>query len=153
MVLSTFSISKTLAVVFLMMQVATSAVIIDRVFPQDYIQKAAGLLDANKQAPLLAVDKLRSQQSDFADELTTSKPIVIWHGMGDHFDSSGIERTSNTLQKITSSPFIYAIRLSNDSNSDAEASMVGKVTEQVRARCALNFVFEERSPPDQLTCA
>lgn len=58
-------------------------------------------------------------------------PVVIWHGMGDNFDSAGMKRTTEVIQSVRPGTFVYLVRLDNDSNKDAQASLLGKVDEQV----------------------
>lgn len=58
-------------------------------------------------------------------------PLVIWHGMGDNYDSEGMQKTANIVQKVKPGTIVYSIRLDNDSSNDAQASLVGQVSNQV----------------------
>lgn len=60
-----------------------------------------------------------------------SRPVVIWHGLGDTYDSTGMMRAAATIKKVKPHAFVYAIRISNDSSSDQQATLFGKVNEQV----------------------
>lgn len=62
---------------------------------------------------------------------TNPTPLVIWHGMGDNYDSEGMQRTANIVQKAKPGTIVYSIRLDNDSSNDAQASLVGQVSNQV----------------------
>lgn len=59
------------------------------------------------------------------------RPVVIWHGLGDTYDSPGVKRTEEVIKEVHGDVFVYPIRLSNSSSEDRSSSMFGNATEQV----------------------
>ncbi|KAL7800265.1 Alpha/Beta hydrolase protein [Trichoderma ceciliae] len=66
----------------------------------------------------------------------TPLPIVIWHGLGDTFDSEGIRGVGELANTIHPGTFVHAIALGADENSDRSATFFGNVTEQLETVCA-----------------
>lgn len=59
------------------------------------------------------------------------RPVVIWHGLGDSYDSDGINRVGVTLRRARPGTFVYAVRVSNSSRDDSQAGFVGQIKDQV----------------------
>ncbi|KOS20470.1 Palmitoyl-protein thioesterase 1 [Escovopsis weberi] len=70
------------------------------------------------------------------DDDDTPLPIVLWHGLGDSFDSEGVRAVGELAEAIHPGTFFYPIALGADGNADRQASFFGNVTEQVSAVCA-----------------
>ncbi|KAH6605422.1 palmitoyl thioesterase [Trichoderma cornu-damae] len=66
----------------------------------------------------------------------TPLPVVIWHGLGDAFDSEGIREVGELADEIHPGTFVHAIALGADANSDRSATFFGNVTEQLETVCA-----------------
>lgn len=80
---------------------------------------SASVLCADKQAPLKA----------------SHLPIVIWHGMGDYFDSDSMQRVNDTLTKTLDGVETYFISLKNTSSADQRATVLGDAMTQVLDVC------------------
>lgn len=79
--------------------------------------------------------------SSFDKTSSSPKPVVLWHGLGDSYDSSGMQRVAITLRRAHPGTFVYSVRLNNDSSSDSQASFVGKVNDQVSVKKPFFFSF------------
>ncbi|KAF2257837.1 palmitoyl-protein thioesterase 1 precursor [Lojkania enalia] len=62
-------------------------------------------------------------------------PLIIWHGLGDKYDSDGIKGVGELANKANPGTFVYNIRLSEDSETDARATFFGNLTEQIQQVC------------------
>ncbi|KAI9805053.1 MAG: hypothetical protein M1825_000887 [Sarcosagium campestre] len=62
-------------------------------------------------------------------------PLIIWHGLGDSYDSEGIENVASLAESTFPGTYTYTIRLSNDTSSDRSASFFGNLTEQLSSVC------------------
>ncbi|KAF8543587.1 Alpha/Beta hydrolase protein [Trichophaea hybrida] len=69
---------------------------------------------------------------------TTPKPLplVIWHGLGDSFDSDGIQSVSDLFNSIYPTTFVYPIRLSSSGSSDRSATFIGNINSQLEQVCS-----------------
>lgn len=63
-------------------------------------------------------------------------PLVIWHGLGDTYDSEGIQSVGDLFNVLYPSTFVYPIRLASSSSSDRSATFLGDVNAQLEAVCA-----------------
>lgn len=59
------------------------------------------------------------------------RPVVIWHGMGDRYDSPSMERAIGTIQQVHKGIQVYPIRLSDDGSTDSQSTILGYVNDQV----------------------
>lgn len=62
-------------------------------------------------------------------------PLIIWHGLGDNYQSDGMKDIATFAEEIIPGTFTYAIRLNEDPSSDRSASFFGNVTMQLEAVC------------------
>lgn len=85
---------------------------------------------------LLASRALGWQFSRDDDDDDTPLPLVIWHGLGDAFNSEGIQQVGELANDIHPGTFVHAIALGADANADRSATFFGNVTEQLEAVCA-----------------
>ncbi|BCR84662.1 palmitoyl-protein thioesterase family protein [Aspergillus chevalieri] len=69
----------------------------------------------------------------------TPLPLVIWHGLGDSYQSSGLSEIASLAASTNPGTYIHIIHLSDSSTGDRQASFLGNVTEQV------DFVCEQLS--------
>lgn len=74
---------------------------------------------------------LKHDEDVLTPTLPPPRPVVIWHGLGDTYDSTGMKRAAAAIKNAKPHTFVYAIRLSNDSSTDQQATLFGKVNEQV----------------------
>lgn len=67
------------------------------------------------------------------DVLSLAKPwpLVIWHGLGDTYSSSGIEQVRSLIAKIHPGIFIHSVYIDLDEKEDRRATFYGNVDDQV----------------------
>jgi len=65
--------------------------------------------------------------------LSSSKPrpLVIWHGLGDTYDSSGLVKFQSAIEKMHPGIFIHSVYIDPDPKEDKRATFFGNVDEQV----------------------
>ncbi|KAL6912799.1 hypothetical protein ACHAPO_007242 [Fusarium lateritium] len=70
------------------------------------------------------------------DDLTdTPLPIVVWHGLGDQFNSDGMKSIEELAEAINPGTFVHIISLDEDPNQDRSATFTGNVTDQISRVC------------------
>lgn len=62
-------------------------------------------------------------------------PVLLWHGMGDSYDSTSMQWVSDTLQKEHPDLDIYSIYIDRDSGKDKEDSIFGDSMTQLTDVC------------------
>ncbi|KAI5814817.1 Alpha/Beta hydrolase protein [Pyronema omphalodes] len=66
----------------------------------------------------------------------TALPLVVWHGLGDSFDSEGIQSVSTSYLSLYPSSSTHIIALSPSSSSDRSATFLGHVPTQISSVCS-----------------
>jgi palmitoyl-protein thioesterase len=69
------------------------------------------------------------------DDDDTPLPLVIWHGLGDTYQSDGMRRVAEIADEVNPGTLVYPIRLDENASRDRYASFVGNVTSQVAKVC------------------
>lgn len=59
------------------------------------------------------------------------RPLVIWHGLGDQYMSAGMLQFIELIKSMHEGIFVYAVRISDEPNSDQRAGWFGNVDEQI----------------------
>ncbi|KAK9323364.1 Alpha/Beta hydrolase protein [Lipomyces orientalis] len=67
--------------------------------------------------------------------LATPLPVVMWHGLGDSYDSDGMQRVAALIKDIYPGIFVHSVYLHSDSSKDSNASLMGKVDDQIALVC------------------
>ena len=62
-------------------------------------------------------------------------PLILWHGLGDAFDSDGIKAVGDIYRELFPHSFVYTIHLGDNGDADRHASFFGNLTEQVKSVC------------------
>ncbi|EXM31513.1 hypothetical protein V3481_013795 [Fusarium oxysporum f. sp. vasinfectum] len=91
----------------------------------------------------LAIGALAGQSyaSPFApihtrDDLSdTPLPIVVWHGLGDQFNSDGMKSIQALAEAIHPGTFVHIIAIDGDPSQDQMATFRGNVSDQVSKVC------------------
>lgn len=52
------------------------------------------------------------------------RPVVVWHGLGDDYNSSGIHNLHSILDSLYPGIYLYSIRLADDPSSDQQKSFL-----------------------------
>ncbi|OJJ80022.1 palmitoyl-protein thioesterase family protein [Aspergillus glaucus CBS 516.65] len=84
-------------------------------------------------APSTALPRHQPPQTTSPD--LTPLPLIIWHGLGDSYQSSGLSEIASLAASTNPDTYIHIIHLSDSSTGDRQASFLGNVTEQVDAVC------------------
>lgn len=66
-----------------------------------------------------------SSNNDIENNSKNHLPVLLWHGMGDSYDSESMEWVTDTLHKDNPMLDIYSIYLDSDSNKDKQDSIFG----------------------------
>lgn len=59
------------------------------------------------------------------------RPVVLWHAMGDRYDSPQVEYLSSGIKEAHPGIQVYPIRVAQDPEEDLEGSLGGNINEQV----------------------
>ncbi|QPG72765.1 hypothetical protein FOA43_000066 [Brettanomyces nanus] len=97
----------------------------------------------------LALQLFKGAKYDQSTNLAeTHLPVVVWHGMGDSYNSESMHWVNETLNSYIPGLDVYSIALKEDGRGDQEASIVGdamtqilQVCEQLHQESALNEGF------------
>lgn len=63
-------------------------------------------------------------------------PLVVWHGLGDAFDSDGMRRVAALAAAVHPGTVVRAVALGADAAADRSASLLGNVSAQLDTVCA-----------------
>ncbi|KAJ4265095.1 hypothetical protein NW762_005341 [Fusarium torreyae] len=74
-----------------------------------------------------------AQAKDDLDD--TPLPIVVWHGLGDQFNSDGMKALSELADAIHPGTFVHTIAIDEDPNQDRSATFTGNLTAQIEKVC------------------
>lgn len=77
-----------------------------------------------RQAPI-------SSQTPFSQH----RPVVIWHGLGDNYNGSGIHRATELFDSLYPGIYVYSIYLDKDPSSDQNKSLFGDANDEVDIVC------------------
>lgn len=72
-------------------------------------------------------------------------PLVIWHGLGDTYDSAGIKRAGDLARKVYPGTFVHSVYLDQESDGDRSATFFGQVDEQIATVCSQLSAIPELS--------
>lgn len=62
-------------------------------------------------------------------------PVVIWHGLGDNYNSSGMVEMEEIINQIHPDITVYRIRLDDDPSEDQKRSLLGDMNHNLKAVC------------------
>lgn len=63
------------------------------------------------------------------------RPVVIWHGLGDNYNSSGMNKFQDILNQLYPELFVHVVYLDKDSQLDERRSFVGDLNEEIDFVC------------------
>lgn len=64
-----------------------------------------------------------------------TRPVVIWHGLGDNYNASGIHKMMEIIDQLHPQTQVYSIRLNEDPNQDERQSLVGDMNKKLDQVC------------------
>lgn len=91
-----------------------------------------------------SLESLREAQSTFKIQLhenninsnsTEHLPVLLWHGMGDTYNSESMEWIADQIQQEHSNTKIFSIYIQEDGNQDRQASVFGNAMTQLVDVC------------------
>lgn len=62
-------------------------------------------------------------------------PLVIWHGLGDDYNSKGLREIAKLADDVNPGTYTYMIHIGNTGGEDRQATFLGNVTEQIDEVC------------------
>lgn len=63
------------------------------------------------------------------------RPLIIWHGLGDSYNSEAMYRVFEILRLVVPDLYIYSVFLDEDTEKDAQKSMFANMNEELDAVC------------------
>lgn len=63
------------------------------------------------------------------------RPVVFWHGMGDSYNSTAMQRVFNVVHDERPDKFVHSVFIDPDDSKDQQAGLVGKVEDQIETVC------------------
>lgn len=63
------------------------------------------------------------------------KPVVLWHGLGDNYNSSGMNKVKDIINSIYPDTFVYSIAIDEDPSTDQQRSMFGDANVELEQVC------------------
>ncbi|KAI5966206.1 uncharacterized protein KGF55_000515 [Candida pseudojiufengensis] len=77
---------------------------------------------------LLTIPALNTQSTEY-------RPVMLWHGLGDNYNASGIHDVNNLLNDIYPGIFFHSIYIEKNPSSDQQKSFFGDANEQIEQVC------------------
>lgn len=62
-------------------------------------------------------------------------PVLVWHGLGDSFDSDSMERVVDALKSADQSLYVYVVRLADSGDEDQKKSFMANMTQELAQVC------------------
>jgi palmitoyl-protein thioesterase len=66
---------------------------------------------------------------------SSPRPVVIWHGLGDTYDSDGMTYIADLINSTRPGTPVYSIRLDSDPSADQRAAYFGNLTTELSSVC------------------
>ncbi|CUM66900.1 uncharacterized protein PRCAT00004585001 [Priceomyces carsonii] len=113
-----------------------NGVLASLMFGSDSGDKLTGLglnEDAGSVNVLQTFNNVVSENEDFGRR----RPLVIWHGLGDNYNSSGILRVTEIMNQIYPDLAIYIVKLNPDPSKDQHKTLFGDAKKEVEQVCEL----------------
>ncbi|RLV87698.1 Palmitoyl-protein thioesterase [Meyerozyma sp. JA9] len=65
----------------------------------------------------------------------TYRPVVVWHGLGDNYNSSGMIKSGEIIENKYPGIFVHRISLDSDPSKDQQMSIVGDAWDELASVC------------------
>ncbi|KAL6719925.1 hypothetical protein ACLMJK_001846 [Lecanora helva] len=66
---------------------------------------------------------------------SSNLPVVVWHGLGDNYQSDGQRYVDELMNKTIGDTYVYHIRLADDPSADSRATFLGDLTHYLEKVC------------------
>lgn len=70
-----------------------------------------------------------------ASESLVRRPVVLWHGLGDNYNSSGMNRVQQLLDQIYPEIYVKSVFIEEDPDKDQRRLLVGDANDEVQIVC------------------
>ncbi|WLF78179.1 hypothetical protein PVL30_001908 [Lodderomyces elongisporus] len=95
------------------------------------------------ESPLAPINNYKSIDTTFSavisdvESTTTTvyRPIILWHGLGDNYNSTGIHNVYDIVDRLYPGIFLHSIYINEDPNKDEQNSFFGDANNQVDQVC------------------
>ncbi|KAI5955897.1 hypothetical protein KGF54_001399 [Candida jiufengensis] len=87
------------------------------------------------------ISNLFNFQSLLTNTITTTpttadyRPVILWHGLGDNYNASGIHNVNSLLKDIYPGIFFHSIYIEEDPSSDQQKSLFGDANKEIEIVC------------------
>ncbi|KAI5958245.1 hypothetical protein KGF57_002600 [Candida theae] len=65
----------------------------------------------------------------------TYRPVILWHGLGDNYNASGIHEVNESISGLYPGIFFHSIYIDEDPSTDQQKSLFGDANKQVDQVC------------------
>lgn len=69
------------------------------------------------------------------DNFSRPSAIVLWHGLGDNYNSSGMHRVADIISQILPQVYIHSVYVDSDPATDERRSLFGNANDEVDVVC------------------
>jgi len=66
----------------------------------------------------------------------TTLPVVLWHGLGDTYNSNGMKSVASLINETYPGTFVHSIYLDEDPSKDRNDGFIGHLADQIEFVCA-----------------
>lgn len=66
---------------------------------------------------------------------TEVRPVIVWHGLGDSYNSDSMNRVFDIFREVHPDMYIYSVYLNEDNSKDQEMSLISNMNQQVKNVC------------------
>lgn len=86
-------------------------------------------------APRLEMSPVLSQSEQSAPKSSSPPAIVLWHGLGDNYDSKGMNHVASLIQELLPDVFVHSVYIDSDASLDERRSLFGDANTEVAVAC------------------
>lgn len=65
----------------------------------------------------------------------TPQPIVIWHGLGDNYNTTSMHRIEKLIKQHAPNTFVYSVYIDKDPSGDEQKSIFGDANSELEIAC------------------
>ncbi|KAK6454564.1 Alpha/Beta hydrolase protein [Scheffersomyces xylosifermentans] len=90
------------------------------------------------QEPIIVGDNVNENSAvSVPDQATLGYPraVVLWHGLGDNYNSSGMNRVTEIFENLHPGIFVHSVRLDESPSADQQKSLFGNANNELDIAC------------------
>lgn len=88
-----------------------------------------------REAGLAVVDPVPALPAWGPPDFTRPKAVVLWHGLGDHYNSTGMRRAAALVRQLMPETYVHTVALDVDPAVDERLLLFGDANHEVQAVC------------------